>query len=190
MTIAICGGIGAGKSVVSRILRTMGYDVFDCDREARRLMDNSLDIKTHINRHIAPGCLLEDLSLDRQLIAKVVFSDAEALSALNALVHAAVKEELTRWRNDSRRTRPAFFETAIPVSAGIAGFADQVWEVTAPEPVRVCRVMQRSAMSEEQVMARIEAQRAEVVPGARVIVNDGSSPLLPAILSLLSNINP
>lgn len=190
MIIAICGGIGAGKSVVSRILSTLGYDVFDCDRQARILMDNSLDMKTHINRHIAPGCLLDDLSLDRQLIAKVVFSDPTALNALNSVVHTALKEELTRWCNDEVRTKPAFFETAIPVTSGIADYADQIWEVTAPEAVRVQRVMKRSALTAEQVISRIEAQKTEVVSDAKVIVNDGVTPLLPAILSLLSPSNP
>ena len=95
-TIAICGGIGSGKSIVSRILTVLGFDVYDCDREAKRLMDADDAIKDAIAREIAGECIV-DGTIDRPRLAGIVFSDSVKLEALNAIVHAAVRRHLAAW---------------------------------------------------------------------------------------------
>ena len=80
--IAIAGGIGSGKSVVSRILRAMGNKVYDCDTEARRLMDNDENIKCRIKECIAPEVILADRSIDRRRLAAIVFADKRCLTPL------------------------------------------------------------------------------------------------------------
>ena len=148
--ILISGGIGSGKSVVSRILRANGFEVYDSDLEAR--------------------------------VAEVVFADASKLAALNSIVHTAVRADI---RLRMARNPRLFVETAIPVSSGLVDFADEVWQIEAPEDMRVRRVMARNNTTAEAVRARIEAQRAEAVPGARVILNDGRHPLLASVLELI-----
>ena len=98
-TIAITGGIGAGKSVVSTILRLMGYYVFDCDTEAKAIMDGSDAIKTALVTHIHEKAVVDGV-IDRRLIAGVVFSDAAKLDKLNAIIHEAVRLRLTAAGHD------------------------------------------------------------------------------------------
>lgn len=189
MFIALTGGIGAGKSVVARLLRTMGYAVFDCDIEARMLMDDDDDIKARIGAEITADAIDDQGAIDRARLSEIVFSDAEKLASLNAVVHSAVKERLARWceRQDKR---PVFVETAILYQSGLNRMVDAEWSVEAPVEIRVARVMARNGISRRQVMARIEAQHytpadGEPMPETHIIENDGTTPLLPQVLGLL-----
>ena len=189
MFIALTGGIGAGKSVVARLLPTMGYAVFDCDIEARMLMDGDDDIKARIGAEIAADAIDDQGAIDRARLSEIVFSDAEKLASLNAVVHGAVKERLARWceRQDKR---PVFVETAILYQSGLNRMVDAEWSVEAPVEIRVARVMARNGISRRQVMARIEAQHytpadGEPMPETHIIENDGITPLLPQVLGLL-----
>lgn len=189
MLIALTGGIGAGKSVVARLLRTMGYAVFDCDIEARMLMDGDDDIKARIGAEIAAEAIDGQGAIDRARLSEIVFADAEKLARLNAIVHGAVKERLARWC-ERQNKRPVFVETAILYQSGLNRMVDAEWRVEAPAEIRVARVMARNGISREQVMARIEAQRhtpadGEPMPETRIIENDGTTPLLPQVLDLL-----
>ena len=143
MFIALTGGIGAGKSVVARLLRTMGYAVFDCDIEARMLMDGDDDIKARIGAEIAADAIDDQGAIDRARLSEIVFSDAEKLASLNAVVHGAVKERLARWceRQDKR---PVFVETAILYQSGLNRMVDAEWSVEAPVEIRVAREIGRA----------------------------------------------
>lgn len=189
MLIALTGGIGAGKSVVARLLRTMGYAVFDCDIEARMLMDGDDDIKARIGAEIAAEAIDGQGAIDRARLSEIVFADAEKLARLNAIVHGAVKERLAHWC-ERQNKRPVFVESAILYQSGLNRMVDAEWRVEAPAEIRVARVMARNGISREQVIARIEAQRytpadGEPMPETRIIENDGTTPLLPQVLDLL-----
>ncbi len=189
MVIAICGGIGSGKSVVSRLVSTLGYPVYDCDSRAKMIMDSDPGIKRRLCELIHPRSVATDGTIDRRLIASVVFADKQRLEALNSLVHSAVKEDLTRWI-EAQTSGPVFVETAILYQSGLDVMTDRVWEVTAPREVRVDRVMARNGLTRADVEARIDAQDSYVPPRrhpmVEVIVNDGVTPLLPRIEGLLS----
>lgn len=181
--IAIVGGIGSGKSVVSHILRVLGYPVYDCDSRARTLMDNDTEIHQALLRHIHPEAVVNG-KIDRSLISQIVFSDTEALLRLNTIVHGAVHTDLARWRSENRGT--IFVETAIPVSSGLDKLVDQIWQVAAPEDLRIRRVQKRSNLTAHQIEARIQAQKAEEITSPHVILtNDGRHLLLPQILQNL-----
>ena len=161
--IAITGGIGSGKSVISDILRAMGHKVYDT--RAKALMDTDESIKDDLINLISIDAVRSDRTIDRKLLSEIVFNDPDALSRLNSIVHKAVRADLRRWRE-----------------------VDEVWEVTAPTELRVQRVMKRNSMSREQVLARISSQSttaAQLHPLTKSIVNDGVEPVLPQILSLL-----
>ena len=182
--IAVTGGIGAGKSVVCRILGAMGYEVYDCDSRARALMDASPSIKNVIAGEICPEAVDGD-RIDRRRLSEGVFSDRELLEKLNSAVHGAVRHDIEQWRLN-RRT--AFVETAILYQSGLDRMVDEVWEVVAPEDLRIRRVMARSGLMPDEVRCRIESQRIDVTrPHAclRTVVNDDVLPLLPQIESLL-----
>lgn len=189
--IAIAGGIGSGKSMVCRILSCMGYHIYDCDSRAASIMAGSAAIRQAICDEIDPQCVAGGI-IDRKALGTIVFNNPAALQTLNRIVHSAVREDLSSWfglNGDTMPDVPLFVETAILYQSGIDSMVDEVWEVTAPTEVRLRRVMQRNALTEAQVLARIQSQDG-FTPGKRhprvhAIVNDGVTPLLPRIESLL-----
>ena len=184
--IAITGGIGAGKSMVSRVLRALGYSVYDCDSRAHSLMEINPAMRSRIASEITPHALRADGSLNRRAIAEVVFSDAEKLSQLNDIVHGAVRLDCQRWAAQTN-AQIAFVETAILYESHMNQLVHDVWEVTAPTELRIQRVMQRNGISRNQVLERIAAQSSLCHPSHKIIVNDTTTPMVPQILSLLKS---
>lgn len=130
--IAICGGIGSGKSVVCRIVAAMGHEVYDCDSRAKEIMDCSAEIKNAIACRVHREAIAPDGSIDRRRLGEIVFSDAEALARLNSIVHAAVREDLALWAA-RRPGKLLFVETAILYQSGLDAMVDEVWDVEAPQ---------------------------------------------------------
>ena len=191
--IAITGGIGSGKSVVARLLQVMGYEVYDCDSRAKGLMTADADVRRQLIDAFGAEAYCADGSLNRQHLSAVTFGNQEALSRINAIVHPATANDLARWAADKAAcgSKAAFVETALLRTAGLDRVVDGVWHVTAPDRVRIERVIKRSGLTAEQVRARMSAQAIEstVAPGDDVIVNDDVHALLPQVEQLLSLIN-
>ncbi len=186
--VAITGGIGSGKSVVSRVLRAMGYPVYDCDSEARRIMESSPSILSRISSEITPTAIAADGTLDRPALSAVVFSDSDALARLNAIVHGAVRVDVEE--RIAASDSPLFFvETAILYESGFDSLADEVWEVTAPVEERITRVMSRSGLSREEVSRRMASQLTPSSPRHRIIANSSADTVLPQILTLINERN-
>ncbi|MDE5812962.1 MAG: dephospho-CoA kinase [Muribaculaceae bacterium] len=189
MMIGICGGIGSGKSVVSRILRLRGEPVYDCDLEAKRIMDTSKEVLEALHERFGSDVCPSGGPICRPELARRVFGNDEERLWLNGLVHRLVHEDVTRWHADrmAEGFPRCFVESAILASSGIATMCAEVWLVTAPEDVRIARTLARDSISEEAVRSRIRSQIAEEkllaqshVP-VRTIDNSGGSPLLPQI---------
>ena len=153
--ICISGGIGSGKSVVSRMLRAMGYPVYDTDTEAKRIMDEDTRIIQAISEQITPECIT-DGAIHRPTLASVVFSDPEKLAVLNTIVHSAVRADLAEWIAAHASEDKIFVETAILYQSGLDRMVDEVWEVTAPEEVRIARGMTRDGRSRAQGLSLIK----------------------------------
>ncbi len=183
IVIGITGGIGAGKSVVGRCVEAMGHPVYDCDSRAKALMDSNQEILDRIASEISVEAVV-DGALDRPLLSKIVFADAEALGRLNAIVHQAVREDIKRWIAENWAAPLLFIESAILESSGLASMCDSVWGVTAPEELRIRRACDRSGLTPAEVKARISAQTTENSDFMK-IVNDGVKPLLPQIMEAL-----
>ena len=190
--IAITGGIGSGKTVVSRILSTMGHHVYDCDARAKVLMDNDVDIKSQVYGEILKDSSVPEGPIDRKRLAGVVFADKAMLELLNGIVHDAVKADIRAWA-EMQNEDVCWVESAIIYESGIDRMVDEVWEVCAPLELRIERVMKRNGMSRSEVEARIESQRrpSDMVlhSRTRMLVNDGVIPLLPQVTGLLSELN-
>lgn len=182
--VAITGGIGSGKSVVCRMLRAMGYVVYDCDIEAKILMDHDSDIKRRIADEISAKAINADGSICRQVLAECVFSDSDKLMTLNNIVHGAVREHFRTWA-DKQKAETVFVETAILYESGMNKLVDEVWEVTAPKEVRIQRVMKRSGMKREEIERRISSQSNISHSKHRRIINDGLHSVIPQIIRLL-----
>lgn len=184
---AISGGIGCGKTIVSRIVEAMGYEVYDCDSRAAHIMNNDDGIKRQIVYQVHPEAISPDGVVDRKRLSEIVFSDYDALEKLNAIVHEAVRCDLSRWMR--HRDGHMFVETAILYQSGLDKMVDGVWEVEAPVDLRIQRVMMRNRISREQVLARISSQDQYVISekhrNVSVIINDGTEPILPQVERLI-----
>ncbi len=188
LLIAITGGIGSGKSVVAEMLRSMGHCVYDCDSRARTLMDSNPEIAQQIAQSISPQAINPDGSISRARLGEIVFYNPDKLQQLNKITHQHVLADLDRWVDEHAGTPVVWVETAILYQSGLDKMVDRIWEVTAPEDVRINRVMDRNSLSRTHVQSRIDSQRHEVPanhPSVETIVNDDLSPLLPQIETLL-----
>lgn len=185
--IAITGGIGSGKSVVSTVLRKLGYAVYDCDSRAKCLMAESEEIHRELQETFGTGVVGADGTINSQELARRVFGDAEALARLNGIVHPRVRRDVMRWAEAHAERGVAFVETAILHESRMDEMVDEEWQVTAPLSVRVERVMKRNGMSEADVLARIGSQSSYTTDAP--IVNDGYEALLPQIMQRLGQMN-
>lgn len=185
--IGLTGGIGTGKSTVARILRLRGYEVYDCDLEAKRLMDESTEVRRSLRDRWGEEIYSAEGELDRCKVAGYVFADCREKAWLDSLVHGLVRDDVKRWADTHTDYRhdTVFVESAILFTSGLADMCQEVWEVTAPPDIRVERVMKRSGLTREQALARINAQREEqMICQSRhtlQINNDGTTPLLDSI---------
>jgi len=189
--VALSGGIGSGKSVVSAILRVMGYPVIDTDSVAHELMLNDADQRQQIIKAFGAQCYFADGTPNRAYLGQVIFTDPEARAMLNGIVHPAVKRYVDQWAaRFPAEQRLTFVETALLHGSGMDAMVDAVWHVTAPVQVRRQRVMRRNNLSAEQVLARIRSQahEDEVLPGEMSIINDGVHAVLPQVIRLLNEL--
>lgn len=163
MLIGIAGGIGCGKSVVSRILRLRGKHVYDCDLEARRIMDESEEVVSALNIRFGEAVCPAGGPIDRKALAAHVFGSDEHRLWLNALVHRLVRGDLKAWRAalEQAGADVCFVESAILASSGIADFCDEVWVITASDEVRTARVASRDGADPASIAARMKAQTEE-----------------------------
>lgn len=186
--VLITGGIGSGKSVVSRVLRLRGYEVYDCDYEARLLMNGDAELLQSLRDRWGPEAVI-DGETNRPFVATRVFGNPEELRWLNSRVHGAVKRDISE---RLRRNPCMVVECAIPESSGITEMSRRVWLVTAPEELRLRRAMARSRCSAAEVQSRMAAQQQEyaTLPAESLsfITNEEDSPLIPQIDKLLNQI--
>lgn len=188
--IAITGGIGSGKSVVARLVGVMGYQVYDCDSRAKALMAEDARVRNQLIDTFGKETYIEDGSINRQYLAAVAFANDESLARLNDIVHPATACDLSYWAEHQAANGAtlAFVETALLRTSGLDKMVDEVWHVTAPDNVRVARVISRSELTEQEVQERMAAQANEVCIGSgeNVIVNDGNKAILPQVLNLIT----
>lgn len=156
MRVGLTGGIGSGKSTVAGYFRELGIPVYDSDARARELMEGQPALRTAIGALLGPGAY-RDGRLNRPFIAERVFGDPQLLASLNALVHPAVRRDFLEW-SEQQQAPYVLQEAAVLFENGSYQQLDRTILVTAPQPVRVRRVMKRDGVSREAVLARIKNQ--------------------------------
>ncbi len=157
--IGITGGIGSGKSFLSRALERVGYAVYDTDEQAKKLINENESVRIAI-RHLLGEKAYQNDVYNRQYVASLVFEQPDLLSQLNAIVHPVVREDLQKWVEEQHQSI-VFVESAIMFQSGLAKFCDAIIYVTAPRDLRIERVVKRNNVSVEQVVQRIDNQLSE-----------------------------
>ena len=188
--MAITGGIGSGKSVVSHIMEIMGVPVYDCDRRAKELMVTDVHIVKGLTRMFGSECYNEDGTLNRGYVASRIFTDDDNIKRVNALVHPIVKKDFERWA--ASMTVPVVaVETAVLYESGIIESVDKVLVVWADKETCIRRTIKRSGMSRNQVVSRMQKQMSSdelLLLSDYSLYNDGEEPLLKATGALLDEL--
>jgi dephospho-CoA kinase len=188
LQIGVTGGIGSGKSLVCRIFEKLGAPVYDADSHAKELMTTDGILISGIKKEFGDLSYHPDGSLNRVYLANHVFNDQQKLDALNSLVHPRVRVDYTQWVEKHKGYAYVLKEAALLFEAGANNGLDKVIVVTAPESIRIERVLKRDAhRTVEQIRAIVEKQMPEdekLKRGDFVIVNDESRMVIPQVLKL------
>ena len=156
MIIGITGGTGSGKTTLLKLIEEAGGLVLDCDGIYHTLLTTDPALLAAIEDRF-PG-VVENGSLLRKKLGSIVFSDPAALQDLNTITHAAVRAEVLR-QLQSKPTLCAI--DAIGLFEGnLASLCDVTVAVTAPEEMRIRRLMARDGITAEYARSRISAQRS------------------------------
>lgn len=183
--IGLTGGIGAGKSIVAKVFEQLKIPVYNSDLAAKQLMVTDPELVSSIK-----GAFGEESYIDGQLnapyIAQIVFNDKEKLEQLNQLVHPAVGKDFKSWC-EQKSSPYVLKEAAIIYENNLDKDMDGVVVVSAPESVRIERVMKRDGVDVEAVKARMSKQMPQKDKDERadyLIINDGESSLIHQVLDV------
>ena len=176
MIIGITGGIGSGKSTIARELVKRGFAVYDCDREAKRIIAENPDVQQEIIDLLGEEAFIYHLSsiiYNTQYVAKRVFADPHLLKELNRIVHPAVKADILS--SFTSHLSPLLFESGLNL------LCNRIIVIDAPEDIRIARTIARdyhgdaSPANINKVRARIHAQH--IPQGDLTLLNDGQHPI-------------
>jgi len=185
--VGITGGIGSGKSIVCNIFRLLGIPVYPADAHAKRLMEESPDLRASLVKSFGEKVYNSDGSLDRQYLAGIVFNNVVMLEQLNQLVHPAVVEDYARWVLQFPEAPYTIREAAILFESGTWKDLDTILLVDAPEEMRIKRVMSRDGRKEAEVRAIISRQwtsEKKKEYANYIIENDESHMVIPRVLEI------
>jgi dephospho-CoA kinase len=184
--IGLTGGIGVGKTYVSKIFQKMGIPIFNADEQAKKCMVDDANLKEAVQLAFGENMYLKGV-LQKEALAKIVFNNTEALAELNALVHPIVKQKFEDWCS-LQSTSMVIKEAAILFESDAHVGLDAVVCVSAPEKLRISRVQKRDGNSVEQIQSRMSKQMPQTEKEELadfLIVNDQVQLLLPQVLAII-----
>ena len=182
MKTAITGGIGSGKSYVCHLLEQRDIVIYDCDKAAKRLMRTSDTICRQLTSLIGSDAYDAIGRPNKAVITRFLMAAPENALAINDIVHPAVADDFVQ-------SQIQWMECAILYESGFDCLVDRVIAVTAPEEVRIERIMKRDGISRQKAMEWMAQQwtQEELVKRAdAVILNDGIVPLVSQIERILN----
>jgi len=156
--IGVTGGIGAGKSMVSRILVDLGAKVVDADKIARDIVKPGEPALMELVNEFGKEILTGQGELDRQKLSQMVFGDNQKLEKLNKITHKYIVERIINLVEKEKRDKRfdiIVLDVPIPVKKGFLDIADEIWVVTADKETRIERIIKRSGFTREEAEKRI-----------------------------------
>ena len=191
--IGITGGIGSGKSYVSKMLGRYGIPVFDCDSEAKILTVQDEAIRSGLTELLGPTVYTAD-GLNKPVLAAYLFASKDNATRINSIIHPRVKACFRAWaaRQSDEGHPIVAMESAILIESGFHTEVDQIVMVHAPLEVRCQRVIARDHTTLEEVKKRIAAQLSDEVKCQQadfIIENDGIAALDDQLDKLISRLN-
>jgi dephospho-CoA kinase len=189
ITVGLSGGIGSGKTVISRIFLTLGIPVFYADAETKALYDTHAGLRKALTELLGTHVYHND-KLQRKLMASLIFQDETLLQKVNALAHPLVLQRFEQWA--AQQEAPYVLqEAAILFESGINEKMNYTIAVAAPETLRITRAMQRDKVTEQEVTLRMQQQWTDEQRNEKanfIIVNDEKQAILPQVITIHQNI--
>ena len=181
LRVGLTGGIGSGKSEVSRRLASYGAVLIDADAIAREVVEPGTPGLAAVVAEFGPDVQAADGSLDREAVARLVFADAGMRAKLNAIVHPLVGERMGELERAAPAGAIVVYDVPLIAENGLAGGFDLVVVVDAPEHTQLDRLVRLRGMTKEQAVARLAAQASRdqrlAIVGEQDIVIDNSGSL-------------
>ena len=188
LKVGITGGIGAGKTFISKIFEVLGIDVYYADRRAKWLQSHDLTLVQQIQETFGSQAYDSKGHLNRTFLANEVFSDNKKLALLNGLVHPRVAEDYRQWVAQRAHHPYTVKEAALLFETDSYQQLDKTINVNAPEAVRVERVLKRDPQRSWQQLMRIIAKQLSDAERSRradhTIDNSGKTLVLPQVLHI------
>jgi len=188
LKVGVTGGIGSGKSLVCNIFAHLGAPVYDADSHAKRLMTEDKVLVEQIKAQFGKQAYASNGELNREYLSREVFNNPLRLESLNRLVHPRVALDSQRWMNENANASYVIKEAALLFEAGSYKTLDKIIVVTAPETLRVNRVLNRDkSRTKADVLKIISSQMSEEEKISRadfLIRNDESTLVIPQVLKL------
>jgi dephospho-CoA kinase len=161
--IGVTGSIGSGKSLVCKIFEQLGVPIYNADDRAKELMISNLEIIEKVKQLFGNESYFETGELNRKHISDIVFNNKELLSQLNQTVHPIVFNDFDNWLSGKEKQKFNYIikEAALMFETDSYKALDKFIVVTAPLILRINRTMHRDAITNEQVLARMDNQLSQ-----------------------------
>jgi dephospho-CoA kinase len=185
--IGITGGIGSGKTTVCKIFESAGIPVYYADTRAKYLMNHHRPLKQRIKEILGDAAYHRNGRLNRPYVAQKIFSNKNLLKSINSAVHPAVHEDAAAWYSKQKDVPYVLYEAALLVENGSYKSFHKLIVVTAPEDMRIQRVINRDKVSRKEVHNRVRNQLPESEKAAvadYIINNDETSAVEEIVIQL------
>lgn len=186
LKVGLTGGIGSGKTTVSRVFRNLGVPIFNSDLVARDIVNTNTKAINAIKKTFGDA-IYQNGELDRKALAEVVFNQPEELKKLNNIVHPFVAENFEKWCNQHESAPYIIKEAAILFESGVHQNLDRIIVVYTNKEERIRRVTTRDNSTRQEVESRMKNQWDD---GTRnkladfIIINDDLEKVLPQVMEL------
>lgn len=185
--IGITGGIGSGKSLVTKIFQCLNVSIYDADSRAKSVMTTDGILVEQIKKEFGNLSYAGGI-LNRAFLAGEVFSKPERLKKLNELVHPRVAHDFQQWVNAHADEKYLIKEAALMIEAGSFKDLDHLIVVTAPVETRIARVLKRDTQRSRQeilnIMSNQLSEEEKIAHADFIIRNDESELLIPQVIKL------
>lgn len=189
LKIGITGGIGTGKTTACKLFEQYGIPVYYADDRAKWLMNNKATVRTALIDTFGTAVFDENNQLNRTYLSNIIFKDNSKLEAINQIVHPAVHLDGQEWQQEqfAKQVPYTLKEAALLFESGSYQSLDKIIVVTAPEELRITRVMKRDNIDRAAVLARIQKQmpQAEKEAKADFILENTTLEVLKGQVALL-----
>lgn len=156
--VGITGGIGSGKTYISKIFESLNIKVYYSDLEAKKLMIANSIIKESLIKNFGNEVYLKNGELNRELLSKLIFSNKVNLQTVNNIVHPIVRQHYNDWANKYKNEKYTLKETAILFESGAHKQMDKIITVVSDLDIRIERIIARDNISKNEILKKINNQ--------------------------------